>query len=423
MVEETGIRAKLALEMDDESIRRTVEEFQRKFETIMSATGGVKMPTSSDTGEMGTAQTESPVGETASESLGLIASLMKGGVGAVMKIAASLSLVLVAINGIMNAPAMRMVMNMLTQALNLFFMPFGNALGQLFMPAMMKLMEFVMGWNRMVMEHGLVNALLLGMKAMGEWVWNALPPFVQEAFTALGSALVLWSQTSTSVQALVTLYDATIVVINAIWDTIKLIGGVLNQATLDDIFDAFGEIGQAFVTVGGIITSGIDDVWDTAKTWFDNNISTPLKNGMTTVGTALSNLKTSITDLGTTIVNGLQTELKKVAQAISTAIAEAMNFGGNIWDKVKAAVPGIATGGVTTGPTLAMVGEGGEQEVVLPLSRAPEILASTLQHTDVGGEKMVFNFDFRNANVLDTIKLERIIKDTVHDTINKGRYA
>lgn len=36
-------------------------------------------------------------------------------------------------------------------------------------------------------------------------------------------------------------------------------------------------------------------------------------------------------------------------------------------------VPQLAEGGIATGPTLAMVGEGKESEAILPLSRLPEV--------------------------------------------------
>ncbi|WP_033443793.1 hypothetical protein, partial [Saccharothrix sp. NRRL B-16314] len=42
-------------------------------------------------------------------------------------------------------------------------------------------------------------------------------------------------------------------------------------------------------------------------------------------------------------------------------------------------IPYLAEGGITTGPTLAMIGEGREDEVVLPLSRLEQML-DTGQH-------------------------------------------
>jgi hypothetical protein len=39
-------------------------------------------------------------------------------------------------------------------------------------------------------------------------------------------------------------------------------------------------------------------------------------------------------------------------------------------------IPMLAEGGVTTGPTLAMIGEGAEQEAVLPLSKLDSMMRS-----------------------------------------------
>jgi len=36
-------------------------------------------------------------------------------------------------------------------------------------------------------------------------------------------------------------------------------------------------------------------------------------------------------------------------------------------------IPFLAEGGVVTSPTLAMIGEGGESEAVIPLSKLPQI--------------------------------------------------
>lgn len=40
-------------------------------------------------------------------------------------------------------------------------------------------------------------------------------------------------------------------------------------------------------------------------------------------------------------------------------------------------IPGLASGGIVTGPTLAMVGEGGESEAILPLSKLNSLISNT----------------------------------------------
>lgn len=48
-------------------------------------------------------------------------------------------------------------------------------------------------------------------------------------------------------------------------------------------------------------------------------------------------------------------------------------------------IPFLAEGGIVTGPTLAMIGEGGESEAVIPLSKLSEISSSQSQNITVNG--------------------------------------
>lgn len=58
-------------------------------------------------------------------------------------------------------------------------------------------------------------------------------------------------------------------------------------------------------------------------------------------------------------------------------------------------IPMLATGGIATAPTLAMVGEGGEPEAVLPLSKLAQLLDDWEKKPKPGsaggGESIVFS--------------------------------
>lgn len=57
-------------------------------------------------------------------------------------------------------------------------------------------------------------------------------------------------------------------------------------------------------------------------------------------------------------------------------------------------VPALASGGITTGPTLAMIGEGAEQEAVMPLSRLKEFIGLTSSSSNTSNsETVVINFN------------------------------
>lgn len=53
----------------------------------------------------------------------------------------------------------------------------------------------------------------------------------------------------------------------------------------------------------------------------------------------------------------------------ATALTPAVNFGVNIPKISNISIPRLAEGGIVTAPTLAMIGEGGESEAVIPLSK------------------------------------------------------
>ena len=64
-------------------------------------------------------------------------------------------------------------------------------------------------------------------------------------------------------------------------------------------------------------------------------------------------------------------------------------------------VPYLAEGGITTGPTMAMIGEGSEQEAVLPLSKLQNLLdvtamQSVSRHVQPAEDRKVF--ELRGGN-------------------------
>ena len=57
-------------------------------------------------------------------------------------------------------------------------------------------------------------------------------------------------------------------------------------------------------------------------------------------------------------------------------------------------VLGLASGGVATGPTLAMIGEGSESEAVLPLSKLGNIMQGSFNAGSMSGNNMAQNGQF-----------------------------
>ena len=158
------------------------------------------------------------------------------------------------------------------------------------------------------------------------------------------------------------------------------------------------------INIASIITQlgGLAKVWGTISVWMDKLagllVSTPV------LGTLLtSNLGTMATSMlgpaAAPIIAGQMSGQNVLAPAQNAAVASSqmpwyynIPFMGNLFpdpayeefkkthklimgpDGIQQWVPKLASGGITTGPTLAMIGEGTEQEAVLPLSKLKQLL-------------------------------------------------
>jgi hypothetical protein len=104
------------------------------------------------------------------------------------------------------------------------------------------------------------------------------------------------------------------------------------------------------------------------------------------IGQATANLltgKNAAVNFGNAMVSALQSVIKKLVAMIAKlgvikAIGAIAGIGtggiSTIGGALTAAIPGLAQGGIVTGPTLAMVGEGSESEAVMPLSKLNSVL-------------------------------------------------
>ncbi len=61
--------------------------------------------------------------------------------------------------------------------------------------------------------------------------------------------------------------------------------------------------------------------------------------------------------------------LKQIIDLAGRAASAVGAIAGGIGGAISAVIPGLAEGGIVTSPTLAMIGEGGEPEAVIPLSQ------------------------------------------------------
>jgi hypothetical protein len=131
---------------------------------------------------------------------------------------------------------------------------------------------------------------------------------------------------------------------------------------------------------------------------FTDYVTTPISNAWTAMveflpkalSTAAATIESVFTGVGTAIKAVLNGVLRGVFNAVNGAIGNINRLiiaANNISAKVRGpqlptlptlSVPAFAKGGVVNGPTLAMVGEGGESEYIIPASKMAAASANYL---------------------------------------------
>jgi hypothetical protein len=184
------------------------------------------------------------------------------------------------------------------------------------------------------------------------------------------------------------------------WVALAVAAGVAIYAFRD-------QIGQAFQAIGGMLQAGaagfksmfIDPVvagFTAVVQFVNNNFVKPVQASITglvqMIGNTFRNVTQAITSpfqaafqtvrgIVNNILNGIGNAVRGVVQAINNVIAGANQALARL--KLpqipllpQPKIPQFAEGGVVSGPTLAMVGEGGEPEYIVPQSKASGFAAN-----------------------------------------------
>jgi len=170
-----------------------------------------------------------------------------------------------------------------------------------------------------------------------------------------------------------------------IWETIK----IRLVPILKDLFARIGEVVTTFrewwTRVGpGVIESfktlkqPIIDVWTAIKDAWTNvkELFAVFRNGESD-GQGFVRFLEGVVKVMNILLSVVKFVIEQVARLIDLLrrVAESKAFQGlmsgvsSVVGGIKNLIPGLAEGGIVTRPTLAMVGEGGEPEAVIPLSK------------------------------------------------------
>lgn len=211
---------------------------------------------------------------------------------------------------------------------------------------------------------------------------------------------------------------------------------------------ATSPIGMVVIAIGALIAIGwaIVKNWDQIKAWFlklwDNmmTIVTPVGEFFVKVFQkaydGIVGIFSGIGEFFGGVFEGVNTSVKSGINLMIEAVNYVIGKINNISIKVPKWVPGyggeefgfsipkipmLAKGGIATAPTLAMVGEGREQEAILPLSKLENLLGirgrsepvqivySPQYHIQNGDEKTI-----RKVQKEDQTEFERKIKNLDH---------
>lgn len=186
--------------------------------------------------------------------------------------------------------------------------------------------------------------------------------------------------------------------INAIWAKISTA-----------VTSAIESISSKFPILGAYLSGlwkSVQDVWDNIKSIFSNVINFIDNVFSGNWSAAWDNVVNIFGNIFGTIGNIAKAPINAVISVINYALSKINELKVNIPDWVPVVggktlgfnisqIPLLASGGIATGPTPAIIGEGSEPEAVLPLSKLSQLLSNQGQ-TPSGGETItfapVFNF-------------------------------
>lgn len=200
------------------------------------------------------------------------------------------------------------------------------------------------------------------------------------------------------------------------WDTVKAkaaqlgakISGIWTKINTA-VTTAIAAISSRFPVLGAVLSGlwkSVQDVWGNIKAIFSNiigfidnvfsgNWSAAWGNVVSIFGNVfgeLANIAKAPINAVISVINMVLSKINEMKISIPDWVP---GVGGKTLGFNIPQIPMLATGGIATAPTLAMVGEGGEPEAVLPLSKLAQLLddwdKKPKPGSAGGGESIVFS--------------------------------
>lgn len=268
-------------------------------------------------------------------------------------------------------------------------------LGELLQPALSFLSSFMQenpGLVKILAGALLVLGVAIGIAVIAQWAWNT----------------ALWAFPGTWIIAAIVALIAIIVLVIVYWDEIA-------AATSRAWEWIQTKVGEGADWVSDKIGSAVDWIrtkWNDGWGWVEDKAGAAVNGIMTAVGWlgAIPGKVSGWFGQLVAYVAGMPSRIARSASGMWDSIVSnfrsAVNRVIGMWNNLSFTIGGgsimgvsipsmtlntpnipyLAEGGITQGPTLAMIGEGAEQEAVLPLSKLDSLMRSAAGVGRTGGD-------------------------------------
>lgn len=169
------------------------------------------------------------------------------------------------------------------------------------------------------------------------------------------------------VAAVVAAVATAIVLIKEHWEDVK----TAFSAVCESVMTGWSNGMNAVKQWGSDAWTSIKNTWSLAGTWFSDHVTTPIKNGFKTFANGVIGYFEGLVNSGISGINKLIGAINKLSFSIPEGVPliGGTTVGFHLKEVSKVSLPRIAmaTGGIVTRPTPALIGEDGP-EAVIPLS-------------------------------------------------------
>lgn len=338
-----------------------------------------------------------------SDKLGGPLAMIGGMVGAIVSILGAIWKMLKK-----SSPILQAVGDLFNLAMTLFFLPFGNAIGKIFLPLLETLVEFAIVFNDVVSSYldpiaDAISNQLYKIFSVSLTVLKAIAPYIADIagiFGDIAASIVTAQMTllTWTVQMWPTIIKAATMLLDYFTsgEFSKMFGNLINNLiplVIKTVSDILAVLPEIIEFVRDLVINEIPKIL--AKITNILDAVAPISNILENISGILSVFK----NVGGTVVEKASTGLKSGWDYFT---------GGGVvgWGLRQLGITPLATGGIVTSPTLSLIGER-RPEAVVPL--------------DESGFGATYNV-YITGDVYGVSDLETRIEKAIQRTANKSYY-